>query len=140
MTSSCSATRSSKHWEIWSLFSNAYGPVDYVLNTANVNYLKKNCCIWASLINADGVRSHQAKIEVVRDWPIPSSLTNVCAFLGFCNYHRELIRNYAAIAAPLVELSRGRAAFKWTDRQQQAFNKLRYGVLSQVVNGQERIL
>ena len=119
------------------------------------------------LINADGVRSDQAKIEVVRGWPIPCSLTDVRAFLGFCNYHRQFIRNYAAIAAPLVELT----TFKWTDSQQQAFKQLRNdlihgpllphpdldpscalimdtetslsglgGVLSQVVNGHERVL
>ena len=98
-------------------------------------------------------------------------MTYVCSFLGFCNYHRKYIPNYAVVAEPLIALTRGQVNFHWSDKEQAAFNELRKclingpmlphpdpnplcdfildtddsstglgGVLSQVINGKERIL
>ncbi len=123
------------------------------------------------VITRDGVRSDPAKVEVVKDWPIPCNITDVRSFLGFCNYHRKFIANYAEIAEPLIALTRGRVNFQWLEKQQIAFNELRNclidgpmlphpdpnplcdlildtdasltglgGVLSQVVDGKERVL
>ena len=44
------------------------------------------------LINADGVRSDPAKIEVVHNWPIPCSLTDVRAFPGFATSIQSTLR------------------------------------------------
>ena len=115
------------------------------------------------LITRDGVRSNPAKIEFVRDWPIPCSTTDIRTF--------PIIANYAVVAEPLIALTRGRVTFHWSDKEQTAFNELRKclingpmlphpdpnplcdfildtddsstglgGVLSQVINGKERVL
>ena len=57
-------------------------------------------------------------------------MTDVCAFLGFCNYHRKFIKDYASLAEPLVALTRGHLNFKWTNHEDVAFEELRMALLN----------
>ena len=75
------------------------------------------------LINAKRGCADPAEVEVC-DWPVPCSVTDVSAFLGFCNYHCKFIRHYTAIAGPLVELTCARATFQWGDCQRKSSNDL----------------
>lgn len=53
-----------------------------------------------------GFKPNEDKIAVVRDWPAPSTLSEVRNFLGLTGYYRKFIRSYADIAEPLFELAR----------------------------------
>jgi transposase InsO family protein len=105
----------------------------------------------------------------VKSWPVPCSISDIRTFLGFANYHRRFIRNFAEIANPLTRLTKKNAPFVWTTEQQKAFDTLREAlikapvldhphrdapfildtdasayaigaVLSQVVAGEERVI
>ncbi len=77
-----------------------------------------------------------AKIEAVKNWPIPTSVKDVRKFLGFTGYYRRFIRNYASIARPLNDLLVGISTnksttrrkpgtpFVWVQKQQAAFDEL----------------
>ncbi len=55
-----------------------------------------------------------AKIAVLRDWPLPTNLTELRGFLGLANYFRRFVQDYSRIAAPLTALTSERAAFDFT--------------------------
>ena len=48
----------------------------------------------------------QAKLKVVRDWAIPEDVKGMRSFLGFANYYKRFIQNFAAITDPLTSLTR----------------------------------
>jgi hypothetical protein len=50
-------------------------------------------------------------------------------FLGFANYHRSFIKDFAKISGPLYEIT-GKAKFQWEEPQQQAFDRLKALLLS----------
>ena len=81
---------------------------------AKINYL-------GHVISAAGVESDPKKIEVVRAWPTPSYVTDVRAFLGFCNYYRKFIRNYIDVSRPLNKLVCKDAVLCWGKEQTAAF-------------------
>ena len=56
-------------------------------------------------VSGEGVKPDPGKIEAVTDWPRPYSVTDVRAFLGFANYHRRFIQDFAQIAKPLQLLT-----------------------------------
>lgn len=58
------------------------------------------------IVTPDGVRPDPDKVEAVKSWPIPNSLRQVRAFLGFTGYYRRFIRLYAQIASPITNLLR----------------------------------
>ena len=72
------------------------------------------------------------KIEAVRSWPVPKTLTQLQSFLGFCNYYRRFIRNFSKLARPLHDLT-GNADWKWTDSQQEAFEALKEAICTEPV-------
>ncbi len=47
------------------------------------------------------------------------------SFLGFANYHREHMRGYRGMAAPLYELSGPSVLFEWTGKHQEAFEAIK---------------
>jgi uncharacterized protein (DUF608 family) len=51
------------------------------------------------MINANGLKMSQRKIDAVLSWEIPCSKR----FLGFANYYRRFIKNFSAICRPLTD-------------------------------------
>ena len=68
------------------------------------------------IITTKGVEMSGEKVEVVMNWPTPTSVKTVQSFLGFANYYQKFIRNYGAIATPLTELTRKDREFQWTEK------------------------
>ena len=68
-------------------------------------FAKKQTRFLGYLVSDEGVAADPAKVAAVVNWPVPSSITEVRQFLGFCNFYRKFIRNFSEIAAPLTELT-----------------------------------
>ena len=75
---------------------------------------------------ADGwLRTQDDKAEKIRDAAIPVNKTQLRAFLGLAGYYRRFVPNYAHVAAPLTDLTKGRSeVVKWSDDADMAFQKL----------------
>ena len=49
----------------------------------------------------------------------------VRSFLGLCSYYRRFIQHFAALAAPLHDLTKKNSVFKWGESQRSAFPTLK---------------
>ena len=65
------------------------------------------------------------KVEAVRDWPIPKSISEVRNFLGLAGYYHRLIQSFSRIAEPLTKLTRKEVKYQWTEECQLAFKELK---------------
>ena len=79
-----------------------------------VNYL-------GFVIDQDGIKPDQKKVEAIRALPVPTCVKEVRSFVGMCSYYRRFIPNFSQIAEPIIDLTRKYAHFKWTDVHQTAF-------------------
>jgi hypothetical protein len=52
------------------------------------------------------------KIQVVKDWPTPTSVKGIQEFLRFVNFNRRFIKDYSIKALPLTQLTRKDTLFK----------------------------
>ena len=77
------------------------------------------------VVSATGLSPDPAKVQSVRDWRIPGSITDVRSFLGPARYYRRFIPQFARIAAPLTNLTRKDPPFAWTLREGDAFQHLK---------------
>lgn len=76
------------------------------------------------IVSAHGISPDPRKVEKLRTYPIPKSVRDVRAFLGFTGYYRRFIRSFAIIAEPLFELLKSDQEFIWGEGQQKAFSTL----------------
>ena len=58
-------------------------------------------------------------------FPTPTDVNGVSRFLGLASYYRRFIDGFARIAAPLRELTRKNAIFKWTEACEGALKTLK---------------
>jgi hypothetical protein len=65
------------------------------------------------------------KVASIVEWPVPTTVKELQAFLGLGNYYRKFIRDYSALATPMFFLLRKDQKFAWGQEQQQAFEKLK---------------
>ncbi len=59
------------------------------------------------------------------EYPLPTSVTNVKAFLGFTCYYRNYLKGYSHIIAPLFKLMKKDIVILWTPQCQGAFDILK---------------
>ena len=79
-----------------------------------------------------GISMDPAKVAAIREWEVPSTVKGVRSFLGFANFYRKFIRNFAQVAAPLTRLT-GDVTFQWGPEEQSAFEKLKEVFISEPV-------
>ena len=82
------------------------------------------------VLTTKGIEVDPDKVEPLRNWVRPTTITGVKSFLGFCGFYRQFIRNFGAIAKPLSTLGRPSEPFIWTPDCQEAFEELKRQLLS----------
>ena len=96
-------------------------------------FVKPEKCKWkvreveflGVVIRPKGVEMQREKIEGVLNWPAPRNIKEVQKFLGFANYYRRFIKDFARIVALLHVLVRKEQKWKWKKKQKKAFERLK---------------
>ncbi len=109
--------------------------VTHVLNKLMKNdlYLKPEKCTfhkkeveYLGIIVGNGkVKMDPNKVKGLSDWPTPTTVKEMCSFLGFGNFYKDFIDNYSKIARPLHELTQKDQQWIWKDPQEDAFQTLK---------------
>ena len=99
--------------------------VNLKLNAAKCTFGLREINYLGMTISERGIAINPAKTDIVRNYPVPRNVKQVRQFLGFTNFYRKFVRNYALIAQPLNVLLRKEAKFLWTRACQSAFEELR---------------
>ena len=79
----------------------------------SVNYL-------GHVISEQGATPGHDKTEAIRRAQPPTTIRAVKSFIGLCNFFRAYIRDFSAVAAPLLNLTRGNSKWKGGDLPPQA--------------------
>jgi hypothetical protein len=81
------------------------------------------------VVNKEGTRPDPSKIDAVRGFPTPITITIVRSFLGRTGYYHNYIKGYLKLAGPLFELTKKDVAFVWTQDFQRAFDALKKALI-----------
>ena len=77
------------------------------------------------IIKQGEVSMDPVKVKAVTDWPTPRNLRELRGFLGFANFYRRFIKDFAKLARPLNNLTKKDTPWTWNGSQRQAFQALK---------------
>ena len=74
------------------------------LKPSKCEFFKDWIAYLGHIVSKLGIETDSRKISDIREWPQPKTVTDVRQFLGFTNYYRKFIKQYAQVANPLNKL------------------------------------
>lgn len=81
---------------------------------------------WLGLyLTGDGVAMDEHKVAAIKEWPVPRNVKDIQTFLGFANFYRHFIKDFAKISQPITNLLRKDTAWDWSLACQEAFDVLK---------------
>ncbi|GKB40968.1 putative reverse transcriptase domain-containing protein [Tanacetum coccineum] len=82
------------------------------------------------VIDSQGIHVDPTKIESIKDWASPKTLTEIRQFLGLAGYFGRFIEGFSKIAKPMTKLTQKKVAFEWGYKQEAAFQTLKHKLCS----------
>jgi len=100
-------------------------------NPKKCEFHKNSMELLGVVVNSKGFEMEDRKVKKVQDWPRPTSLKQLKGFIGFCNFYWRFIKGFSIIERPLHELDKKGTPWKWEEKQEKAFNKLKEMITSE---------
>ncbi|GJZ69269.1 putative reverse transcriptase domain-containing protein [Tanacetum coccineum] len=98
------------------------------------------CDFWLSkvqflghVIDREGILVDPAKIESIKDWASPKTLTKIRQFLGLAGYYRRFIEGFSKIDKPMTKLTQKSVKFDWGEKEEAVFQTLKQKLCSALV-------
>jgi hypothetical protein len=98
---------------------------DLYLKPEKCEFEKQEIEYLGMIIHPGEVCMDPGKVSAVQDWPTPTTLRNVRAFIGFSNFYRRFIKDFSSIVRPLHDLTKKDVPWQWHTEQQQVFDTLK---------------
>ncbi|XP_067930889.1 uncharacterized protein [Watersipora subatra] len=105
------------------------------LKPSKCKLLQPQVCYLGHIISQNGVSTDPNKVEAVPKWPSPRRVGELQGFLGTVGYYRQYISEFATIAHPLHRLTAKGEPWRWTEREQAAFDILNKSISTALILG-----
>ncbi len=96
-------------------------------------FVKASLVYLGHIISEKGLQPMPEKTQKLRSYPRPTNIKEIQIFLGFCNYYRRYIPDFATLAMPLYKLTNKNIPFKWTEQCEENFEKLKQSIADDAV-------
>lgn len=95
------------------------------INLSKSRFFQDSVPFLGHILSNQGLRPDPCKIELIQSWPRPRNPRQLKGFLGLCSFFRVYACTYACATIPLQELLKKGNKWRWTERQEEAFNNVK---------------
>ncbi len=110
------------------------------IREANLKLKPTKCCLMQAqvpflrhIVSRQGVGMDPDKTEAIEQWPTPTSVKDIRAFLGLASYYRRYIPSFSPVAASLTNLTRQGVDLVWDNAREGAFRTLKAALVSATI-------
>ncbi|CAN6562672.1 unnamed protein product [Malus baccata var. baccata] len=96
-----------------------------VLNWEKCHFMVKQGIVLGHIVSERGIEVDKSKIDIVRYLPSPTSVREVCSFLGHAGFYRRFIKDFSRISTPLCRLLQKDVPFEFNEECEKAFKHLK---------------
>ena len=76
----------------------------FFANLKKCQFHKNEVCFLNYIVLAQGVRMEDEQIKAVKNWPKPTSVRDIQAFIGFVNFYQRFIQGFSRIVVLLISI------------------------------------
>lgn len=80
-------------------------------------------------LNKEGVSPSKRNIDKIQKLVRPKNKKGVKSLLGLSNYFRSLIKDYSKIVDPLINLTKDKVKFQWSEAEENAFKEIQAAII-----------
>ncbi|KAH8325104.1 hypothetical protein KR067_009985 [Drosophila pandora] len=80
------------------------------VNLKKTRFLSTQVEFLGYILTQDGIKANAQKVKAITDMKPPVNMKELTSFLGMTSYYRKFIQDYAKVAKPLTNLTRGEFA------------------------------
>lgn len=95
------------------------------INPDKVQLCTQSLTFLGHVISPGECRPDPEKVRAVADYPQPSNVKQLQAFLGLTGYYRNFIPQFSFLAKPLTNLLKREQKWQWASNEQRSFTALR---------------
>lgn len=103
------------------------------LNRSKCEFNSDRITFFGLLFSKAGISPDPGKVSAIRETQRPSNVSEVRSFLGMTAYCSRFIPDYSTVSEPLCRLTRSNTDWQWESEQQNAFEKLKTLLSSDIV-------
>ena len=97
------------------------------LKLSKCKFFKPQVTYLGHIVSQNSIETDPKKIEAIKKWPVPKTVTEVRSFLQFMNYYHKFIPKYAINQLVFGEdANKKKALVDWTEECQVAFEQLKH--------------
>ena len=83
------------------------------------------------VVSSQGTEPDPEKVACIVGWPVPRNVSELRSFLGLSSYYQSFVPQFSVTARPLYLLTRKGQKYRWSQKQQEAFETLKTRLSSQ---------
>ena len=106
---------------------------ELTLNPEKCSFRNAEVKLLGYIVSRDGISPNPEKVEAIKDMAPPEDCRGVQRFLGMAGYYRQCIPNFSEIAEPLIAMTRKGSRFRWREKEEEAWTKLKNELTSEQV-------
>ena len=99
--------------------------VNLVLSWEKSHSMVQEGIVLGHKMSKKGIEVDKAKVDLIANMPVPSSVKKVISFLGHADFYRRFIKDFSKVACLLTNLLTKDALFVIDESCVKAFGKLR---------------